>query len=62
MIALLALVAIPLCIAGFGFLFTKLYSNTTWGHDAIRDMEAHESSGSIRVKPRNAEQDITPSR
>lgn len=46
-IALLALLAIPLCIAGFGFLFTKLYSNSTWGHDAIRDMKENESSGSI---------------
>ncbi len=44
---LLGLVLIPLCIAGFGFLFTKFYTNTTWGHDAISDMRVLRSSGSI---------------
>jgi len=54
-IALLALIALPLSIAGFGFLFTKLYSNSTWGYDAVQDMKEHENPGSLGKKSLNAE-------
>jgi hypothetical protein len=30
---------ILLSIAWFGYLFTKLYTATTWGHDATKDIK-----------------------
>lgn len=37
--ALSLLLFIPLSIAWFGYLFTKLYTATTWGHDATKDLK-----------------------
>ena len=37
-----AVVAIPVGIALFGYLFTKFYTHTTWGYEAAQDMKARD--------------------
>lgn len=37
-----ALICVPIGIALFGYLFTKCYTYTTWGHQAAQDMKSRE--------------------
>ena len=43
-LVLLGLFLIPSSIAAFGFLFTKLYTATTWGHNARNELENGRNS------------------
>jgi len=53
-IAAVAAILIPACIALFGYLFTRLYTGTTWGHDAVRDLEL-EGNNDVFTTPTEAE-------
>jgi hypothetical protein len=39
-----ALVGIPAGIALFGYLFTRFYTYTTWGHKAAQDMKTRQGT------------------
>ena len=54
-VGLLAMIII--CVSIFGYAFTRLYTHSTWGHDANADMKKHLNP-SCRQDKQEAEQDV----
>ena len=51
------LIVIIVSVSLFGYSFTRLYTHSTWGHDANVDMKRHLNP-SCRQDTKQAEQDV----